>query len=174
MTAMNPPDASGRAFVFGDRIDTDVLAPGGLMKLAPDALARHCLKAIRPDFPETVRLGDFIVAGEGFGIGSSREQAAVSLHLLGVRAVLAKSFARIFYRNAFNLGLPALVFPQADEVSDGDRLSLDLAAGRLRNDTQDRAYRLSPVPGHLQDMAAAGGLLAQLRQRFAVRGLDEA
>jgi 3-isopropylmalate/(R)-2-methylmalate dehydratase small subunit len=166
--------SSGRAFVFGDRIDTDVLAPGALMKLAPEDLAKHCLKAVRPDFAQSVQPGDFVVAGEGFGIGSSREQAAVSLRLLGVRAVLAKSFARIFYRNAFNIGLPALVFEQSHDVSDGDDLSLDLAAGALCNQTSGHTYTLAAVPDHLLAMAQAGGLVAQLRQRFAARGTNDA
>jgi 3-isopropylmalate/(R)-2-methylmalate dehydratase small subunit len=166
--------SGGKAFVLGDRIDTDVLAPGALMKLSPEDLAQHCLKAVRPDFAGAVRPGDIVVAGEGFGIGSSREQAAVSLKLLGVAAVLAKSFARIFYRNAFNLGLPALVFSEADEVAEGDSLTLDLRNGALRNITQGRDYRLSPVPEHLIAMIEAGGLVPQLRERFATRGLHDA
>ena len=123
----------GRAFVFGDNIDTDVLAPGSLMKLAPEALATHCLEAIDPSFAGAVRQGDVLVAGANFGLGSSREQAAVSLKILGIQAVLATSFARIFWRNAINLGLPALVFPQAGEIVSGDRLSLDIASGRIEN-----------------------------------------
>lgn len=161
---------SGRAFLLGDRIDTDVLAPGALMKLPPEELARHCLKAVRPDFADAVRPGDFIVAGEGFGIGSSREQAAASLRLLGVRAVLAKSFARIFYRNAFNLGLPALVFREDEAITEGDVLDLDLASGRLRNETTSRSFALTPVPPHLLAMAEAGGLVALLKQRFQAQG----
>lgn len=110
---------SGRAFVFGDNIDTDVMAPGTLMKLPPEELAQHCLAAVDPDFARTVAKGDFVVGGRSFGIGSSREQAAVSLSLLGVRAVIARSFARIFWRNAINLGCRASPlsrrarFPQA-------------------------------------------------------------
>jgi 3-isopropylmalate/(R)-2-methylmalate dehydratase small subunit len=162
----------GRAFVFGDRIDTDVLAPGALMKLPPADLARQCLRAIDPDFAQTVRPGDFVVAGHGFGIGSSREQAAVSLKLLGVQAVLAKSFARIFYRNAFNLGLPCLIFRQADEIARGDCLGLDLAAGRLENQTSGKAYALAPVPAHLAKLVEAGGLFAMLEQQFGASRKD--
>ena len=166
MSSVSNENAAGRAFVFGDKIDTDVLAPGALMKLAPEDLARHCLSAVRPDFSRTVALGDFVVAGASFGVGSSREQAAQSLRILGVKAVLAKSFARIFYRNAFNLGLPALIFPQADEIADGDRLRLDLGDGSLDNETSGRRYALSPIPPQMAQIIAAGGLMAQLEQRL--------
>jgi 3-isopropylmalate/(R)-2-methylmalate dehydratase small subunit len=108
--------------------------------------------------------GDVIVAGEGFGIGSSREQAAVSLTLLGVKAVLARSFARIFYRNAINLGLPALIFPDADRVADGDRVALDLGAGKLVNVTQNWTADFAPMPPHLMRVIEAGGLMALLEQ----------
>lgn len=155
---------SGRAWVFGDRIDTDVLAPGSLMKLTPEELSRHCLAAIRPEFARDVRPGDYVFAGDGFGIGSSREQAAVSLILLGVRAVLAKSFARIFYRNAINLGLPALFFADADRVRDGDQVDVDLTTGRIENLSQSWRRNFSPMPPHLMKVIAAGGLMALLEQ----------
>ena len=158
---------TGRAWVFGDNIDTDVLAPGKFMKLPPADLARHCLEAVDPDFAAGVAAGDVIVAGTGFGIGSSREQAAVSLKLLGVQAVLARSFARIFYRNALNLGLVCLNFPQADEVRAGDRIALDPLAGSIVNETQARAYQVAPVPAHLLEMIQVGGLVAHLKLRFA-------
>lgn len=162
--AASPP--TGRAFVFGDRIDTDVLAPGSLMKLPADELAKHCLKAIDPSFAATVQPGDFVVAGEGFGIGSSREQAAVSLRLLGVRAVIAKSFARIFYRNAFNLGLPAIIVPDVDAIRAGDRLALSLQDGVVANETTGARHAFAPIPPRLIALIEAGGLMAQLRQRF--------
>jgi 3-isopropylmalate/(R)-2-methylmalate dehydratase small subunit len=157
---------AGRAFVFGDDIDTDVLAPGSLMKLPPQELAARCLEAIDPTFAKSVRPGDVLVAGANFGLGSSREQAAVSLKLLGVRAVLAKSFARIFWRNAMNLGLPALAFPQADEIRPGDTLRVDAGAGRVENLTQNRSYAVQPLPPHLLEMIAAGGLIPHLKRRL--------
>jgi 3-isopropylmalate dehydratase small subunit len=129
------PQPTGRAWVFGDKIDTDVLAPGHLMKLSAEDLATHCLEAIAPDFARTVRPGDVIVAGRSFGIGSSREQAAVSLKILGVRAILAVSYARIFWRNALNLGLPALTMEEAGEIRDGDLVAVDPASGRIENAT---------------------------------------
>jgi len=156
-----------RAFVFGDDIDTDVLAPGHLMKLAPEALAKHCLEAVDPSFATTVRPGDVVVAGRNFGLGSSREQAAVSLKLLGVSAVLALSFARIFYRNAINLGLPVFVLSEAREIDAGDELTIDAARGVVENLTTASRYAIAPMPTHLMQMLADGGLIAHLRQRFA-------
>ena len=163
---MSGASMTGRAFVFGDNIDTDVLAPGSLMKLSPEALATHCLEAVDPGFAGAVKAGDVLVAGANFGLGSSREQAAVSLKILGIRAVLATSFARIFWRNAINLGLPALAFPQAREVVDGDHLTLDTASGRIENLTQNRSYEIETLPAHLLEMIADGGLIAHLKRRF--------
>lgn len=160
----------GRAWVLGDRIDTDVLAPGSLMKLDAKALASHCLKAIRPDFAPGVRAGDVLVAGESFGVGSSREQAAVSLRILGIQAVLARSFARIFFRNAFNQGLPALVIGPDVKIVEGDQVSIDLASGSGLNHTSQLNFAFSPIPSHLLALVAAGGLMPYLKQRFASLG----
>jgi 3-isopropylmalate/(R)-2-methylmalate dehydratase small subunit len=156
----------GRAFLFGDNIDTDVLAPGHLMKLSPAELATHCLEAVDPSFATTVKPGDF-VAGRNFGLGSSREQAAVSLKLLGVKAVLAPSFARIFFRNAINLGLPALVFDGAGKIAAGDELDLDLASGRLANRTRGEIHQLKALPPGLMAVIEAGGLMPMLKERFS-------
>lgn len=155
----------GRAFIYGDNIDTDVLAPGYLMKLPPEELARHCLEAIDGDFAANVRAGDFVVAGHNFGLGSSREQAAVSLKILGVGAVIAKSFARIFYRNALNLGLPALFCDDVDTIAAGDVLNIDPSAGKIRNITKNQTLACRPIPQHLMSIVEAGGLMASLRQR---------
>jgi len=153
----------GRAFVFGDNIDTDLLAPGHLMKLSADDLAQHCLEAIAPDFASSIQPGDFVVAGKNFGLGSSREQAAVSLRLLGVGAVIAPSFARIFYRNALNLGLPALFCEHADQISQGDLLMVDPVLGTITNKTRSEILSCKPIPDHLMAMVRAGGLIAHLR-----------
>lgn len=158
---------TGRAWVFGDDIDTDVLAPGIYMKLPPEQVAQHCLEAVDPAFAANVRPGDIVVGGENFGMGSSREQAPQALKILGVGAILARSFARIFYRNAINLGLPALFFREADRVSTGDRLELDLAAGRVRNLTTGTAYAVEPMPAHLLDMIKVGGLMPHLKAQLA-------
>jgi 3-isopropylmalate/(R)-2-methylmalate dehydratase small subunit len=154
---------TGTAFVFGDNIDTDVLAPGHLMKLSPGDLARHCLEAIDPSFAGRVQKGDFVVAGHNFGLGSSREQAAISLSLLGVGAVIAPSFARIFYRNALNLGLPALFCDDALSIADGDRLEVDPIGGHIANLTTGTKITCRPIPAHLMDMVSAGGLIASLQ-----------
>jgi 3-isopropylmalate/(R)-2-methylmalate dehydratase small subunit len=160
---------TGRAWVYGPNIDTDVLAPGYLMKLAPEELAKYCLGAIDPDFARDVQPGDFVVAGPNFGIGSSREQAAVSLKLLGVAGVLAPSFARIFYRNALNLGLPALYFADADKIAKGETLRVDPVAGRVENVSSGQTYACTPIPAHLMAMVQAGGLIPHLKARAGAR-----
>ncbi|MDH4189823.1 MAG: 3-isopropylmalate dehydratase, partial [Betaproteobacteria bacterium] len=121
---------TGRAWVFGDNIDTDVLAPGRYMKAGIEEIARHCLEAVDPAFARELRPGDVVVGGRNFGTGSSREQAPQALKQLGVAALIAESFAGLFYRNALNLGLPALVCAHAKRLRPGDRLRVDAQAGR--------------------------------------------
>lgn len=157
----------GRAWVFGDNIDTDVLAPGLYMKGGVEEMAAHCLEAVDPAFAREVREGDVIVGGRMFGMGSSREQAAACLLHLGVRAVLAVSFARIFYRNAMNLGLPVLICPEAGDIATGDTVRVDPAAGIAENVTKDRRYACEPIPDHLLAMIADGGLLPHLEKKLA-------
>lgn len=158
---------SGRVFLFGDDIDTDQLAPGQFMKGGLEELARHCLEGVRPEFPGRVRPGDIVVAGRNFGMGSSREQAAEALKHLGVAAVVAHSFAGIFYRNAINLGLPVLVAPDLDGVQDGEAAEIDLEASVLRLGASRREVPLEPLPENLRRMLADGGLVAHLKKRFA-------
>jgi 3-isopropylmalate/(R)-2-methylmalate dehydratase small subunit len=153
----------GRVWKFGDNIDTDVLAPGIYMKAPLAELAKHCLEAVDPSFAAKVQPGDIVVAGNGFGIGSSREQAAEALKQLGVGAVLAKSFARIFYRNALNLGVAALFCDFTDELSAGDSLKIDPEAGTVENLTTGKTYKTEPIPGHLMAMIRAGGLMPHLK-----------
>lgn len=156
----------GKAFTFGDGITTDALSPGRLMKLPADELATYCLNTVDPGFASSVKSGDFVIAGNNFGQGSSREQAAISLKVLGVTAVLAKSFARIFYRNAINIGLPVVIFPEVDEIKAGDELVIDLKQGLLSNLSQDKQYKIDPLPPALMEIVESGGLIAQLEQRF--------
>lgn len=158
--------SAGRAFVVGDNVDTDVLAPGIYMKGPIEALLPHCLEAVRPDFAGAVRPGDVLVAGSGFGIGSSREQAAQALLLLGVAAVLARSFGGIFHRNALNLGLPVLVCADAARIREGDRIEVDVASGRVRNETTGDLLETEHLPPFLLEMLAAGGLVPALERRF--------
>jgi 3-isopropylmalate/(R)-2-methylmalate dehydratase small subunit len=157
---------NGRAWTFGDNIDTDLLAPGHAMKKPLEQLATHCLEAIEPGFASSIQRGDVVVAGRGFGIGSSREQAAQALLFLGVGAVLAKSLARIFYRNCLNIGLPVLVFPEADRIQRGDHLTVEPATGLVVNHTRGEEYRCEPIPAFLMDMLRDGGLIPHLHKRL--------
>ena len=161
--------ATGRAWVFGDNVDTDVLAPGLYMKGPVSGLAKHCLEALDPRFAREARPGDIVVGGSNFGMGSSREQAAMALKALGIAAVVAKSFARIFYRNAMNLALPVLVCPEAGAIAAGDRLALHAAEGRLDDLTQGRVFACEPIPPHLLAMIADGGLLPHLAKKLGAR-----
>ncbi len=157
---------SGRAWVFGDNIDTDVMAPGAYMKLGIDALAKHCLEAVDPAFAGAVRPGDVVVAGRNLGAGSSREQAPQALKHLGVAALVAESFAGLFYRNAINLGLPAVVCADARRIRAGDRLRVDPEAGRIDNLTTGETLACEPIPGHLMQMVRDGGLVPHLEKRL--------
>lgn len=157
----------GQAWVFGDDINTDTMAPGLYFKEPMDVMARHCLEAVNPDFAPGVKSGDVVVAGRNFGVGSAREQAAMAFQHLGVGAILAASFSRIFYRNAINFGLPLLVFPAAAEIGAGEQLEVDAVAGRIVNCSTGRQYQVEGLPPHLMDMIAAGGLMPWLKQRYA-------
>lgn len=153
-----------RVFLFGDNVDTDQLAPGKYMRGGIEALAAHCLEAVRPDFAASVQPGDIVVAGRNFGAGSSREQAAEALKHLGIAAVIAQSFAGIFYRNAINLGLPAIVAPNIRGLEDNSRCVLDLDAGTLR--VEDRDIVLEPIPNNLKALLEDGGLVPHLKKRL--------
>ena len=154
---------TGRAWVFGDNIDTDVLAPGIYMKGSIAELAQHCLESVDPDFARNVQRGDILVAGENFGMGSSREQAGQALLELGVSALVAKSFARIFYRNAINIGLPVAV-GDPGEARDGDELQVNLVTGEVLNLTRDHKLQVEPVPKTIRPILAEGGLIAYIRR----------
>ena len=153
---------SSRVWKFGADVDTDVLAPGAYMKNGIEVIAQHCLEALRPDFAASVRSGDVLVAGQNFGIGSSREQAAGALVHLGVRAVIAPSFSGLFFRNAFNLGLLLLTCPEAEHIHDGEQIQL-LPTGVRRADGTLLACQ--PIPDFLLNMVQAGGLMNVLKQR---------
>ncbi|MDB5806635.1 MAG: leuD [Betaproteobacteria bacterium] len=156
---------SGRIWKLGDNIDTDVLAPGRYMKFGIEEIASHCLEALLPDFASTVQPGDVIVAGRNFGAGSSREQAPQALKHLGVAAVLAPSFAGLFYRNALNLGLPVLVCEAAPTIADNLPCSVDFETGTVKAGGQ--TYRCEPIPGFLLAMLRDGGLLPHLEKKLA-------
>ncbi len=158
---------SGRVWKFGDDVDTDALAPGAYMRSPPAELAAHCLETLDARFAGEVRAGDFVVAGRNFGMGSSREQAAQSLLLLGVSAVIARSFGGIFYRNAFNLGLAALISADVERIESGHRLDVDAPNGVIENRTTGERLSCEPVPEHLAALVRAGGLIPYLQ---ATRG----
>jgi 3-isopropylmalate/(R)-2-methylmalate dehydratase small subunit len=158
---------TGRAWVYGDSIDTDVLAPGIYFKLTMEEASKHTLEAVDSDFAPNVRKGDIFVAGKNLGLGSAREQAPFALKTLGIDFLLAKSFARIFYRNAFNVGLPALFFPQADEIFMGDQVDVDIRTGKVTNLTTGKFYEVSPIPPHLLAMIEGGGLMPHLKKKLA-------
>jgi 3-isopropylmalate/(R)-2-methylmalate dehydratase small subunit len=171
---MSTATITGRAWTFGDNIDTDVLAPGLYMKGPLSELARHCLEAVDPRFAKEVKPGDIVVAGRNFGMGSSREQAVMALRELGVGAVLAPSFAGIFYRNALNLGLLALVCPQATAISANSRLAVDAEAAQVRDVGSGTVYACESIPPHLLQMIGDGGLLPHLEKRLSVQREKEA
>ncbi len=158
---------AGRAWVFGDDVDTDVLAPGKYMKSSIEELSRHCLEAVEPEFAASVRVGDVVVGRRNFGAGSSREQAPQALKHLGVAAVVAESFAGLFYRNAMNLGLAVVVCSDAGKIRAGDRLRVDPGAGRIENLTHHEVLSCEPIPAHLMQMLEDGGLMASLEKRLA-------
>jgi len=154
-------ELTGKAWKYGDDVDTDVIIPARYLNTSdPAELARHCMEDLDREFSRKVSPGDILVAGKNFGCGSSREHAPVAIKASGVAAVVARSFARIFYRNAFNMGLPIFEAPQAiDEIDAGDLLTIDMRAGTLRNRTKGTEYPVAPVPPFMQELVAAGGLL---------------
>ena len=153
-----------RAWVFGDNVDTDAIAPGRYMKFGIEKIAQHCLEAVNPDFSRQVTKGDIIVAGRNFGCGSSREQAPAALKHLGIAALVAESFAGLFYRNALNLGLPAVVCAQARRIRDNDAIRVDAEAGRIENLTTGETLACEAIPPHLMQMVRDGGLYAHLEK----------
>ncbi len=163
-----------RVWRLGTDVDTDVLAPGAYMKLGIDGIAPHCLEALRPEFASQVRHGDVIAAGPGFGIGSSREQAAGALRHLGVAAVIAPSYSGLFFRNAYNLGLLLLTCPQAETLAEGEAVRLDLRepAGPAVIAASGHRLACAPVPDFLLAMVNAGGLFNLLRQRIPSKTLE--
>ncbi len=172
--SIEPADATsatpgGRVWRCGDNLDTDALAPGQYMKYGIEEIARHCLESLQPEFASQVRAGDVVVAGRNCGTGSSREQAPQALKHLGVAALVAKSFAGLFYRNAINLGLPAVVCAEADRIQAGDRISVDARAGLIHNHTRGEQLRCEAIPAHLLQLLDDGGLLSHLERRLAGR-----
>jgi 3-isopropylmalate/(R)-2-methylmalate dehydratase small subunit len=160
----------GRAHIFGDHIDTDQIIPSAYLTTTdPKALGAHCMgNTPQPDFAQQVQPGDFIVAGINFGCGSSREHAPISIRGCGVSAIIAKSFARIFFRNAINLGLPVLECPEAvDAINAGDELDIDLVTGTIRNLTTEEVFVAKPYEPFMMEIIEAGGLIEFTKRKLA-------
>ena len=155
----------GRVWKFGDNISTDHIVPGRLMHLRSNLpeLAKHVLEDADPDFAKKVAAGDFVVGGRNFGLGSSREHAPTVIKLAGVRAVLAKSFARIFFRNAINVGLPPIIC-DTDKIDQGDTIEVDLKAGWVRDIDKKLELTFQPLPKVMENILNDGGLLAHIQK----------
>jgi len=162
----------GKAWKFGDHIDTDVIIPARYLNTSdPGELARHCMEDADPEFAGKVHPGDIIVAGENFGCGSSREHAPIAIKAAGVACVVAKSFARIFYRNAFNTGLPIVECPEGVEaIQEGDEVEVDLERGVVRDITKGEEYPFAPIPSFIQELLSKGGLLEYVKERMKAGG----
>ncbi|MBT0158771.1 3-isopropylmalate dehydratase small subunit [Candidatus Bathyarchaeota archaeon A05DMB-2] len=159
---------TGTAIKFGDNIDTDVILPGKyLVLISLDDLAKHAMEGLDPAFPEKAAKGVIVVGGKNFGCGSSREQAPLALKYAGVKCVLAESFARIFFRNAINIGLPAIEFKGiSTAVDNGDEVAVDFEAGKVRNVTKGKSLEAPKLPPFILEILADGGLIENLRKRL--------
>ena len=155
---------TGRVWRFGDDVNTDLIAPGIYMKSPLEELAAHCLETVDASFAASVKADDIIVAGKNFGMGSSREQAVQVLKHLGVAAVIATSFGGIFYRNAFNWGLPAIVSVETDGIAMNNRIEVDLAGGTITNLDSGQSVQSDAIPEHLMGLIDAGGLVPYLEK----------
>jgi len=157
--------ASGFVHKFGDNVDTDVIIPARYLN-SPDAkeLAQHCMEDIDANFVKKVKEGDIIVAAENFGCGSSREHAPISIKASGISCVIASTFARIFYRNAINVGLPILECKEASEkIENGDKVEIDFDSGKITNVTKNETYQAEPFPEFIQNIINKGGLLNSIK-----------
>ncbi len=158
----------GKAHKYGDHIDTDVIIPARYLNTTdPDELAGHCMEDIDSDFLSKVARGDVMVAGKNFGCGSSREHAPIAIKAAGIAVVIAESFARIFYRNAFNIGLPLIESAEAAAgISDGDEVEVSLEEGVVRNLTTGEEYAFAPITGIAAELLEVGGLRERVRQQL--------
>jgi len=157
---MQKANINGKVWTFGKDIDTDlIIAARYLNTSVPEELAKHVMEDADPEFVTKMSVGDVIVAGENFGCGSSREHAPIALKAAGVAAIIAPTFARIFYRNAFNMGLPIFELSESAEISEGDAITVDMNAGTITNNTTNKTYNFTPIPEFMQELIDAGGLM---------------
>ncbi len=164
-------NAHGIAHKYGDHVDTDVIIPARYLNTPdPKELAAHCMEDIDEEFARKVQPGDILAAGVNFGCGSSREHAPIAIKAAGISCVIAASFARIFYRNAINIGLPILECPAASTaIADGDEVIVDFNAGTITDVTRDEMYHAEPFPPFIREMIEQGGLMASLKAKEAGR-----
>ncbi len=157
----------GRIWKFGSDVDTDAIIPARYLNQSdPKELAKHAMEDERPEFIKEVKKGDILLAEKNFGCGSSREHAPIALKESGISCIIAKSFARIFFRNSFNLGLPLLESPEASEaIEDGDRVRVDLDTGEIFDLTQRKKFFATPIPPFMQELLKDGGLIPHLRKK---------
>ena len=157
--------AQGKVHKYGDNVDTDVIIPARHLNTADHKeLASHCMEDIDADFVDKVKAGDMMVGGENFGCGSSREHAPIAIKASGIDCVIAKTFARIFYRNSINIGLPILECPEASEkIENGDEVTVDFDTGVITNETKGETYQALPFPDFIKDIMAKGGLMNSLK-----------
>ena len=155
----------GSVHKYGANVNTDEIIPARYLTTSdPKELAKYCMKDIDDNFAQTVKIGDVIVADKNFGCGSSREHAPISIKGAGVSCVIAKSFARIFFRNSINIGLPIIESEEAvDNIDNGDKLEIDLAKGEIKNITKNEKYKAQPLPEFMQKLIKAGGLLSYIK-----------
>lgn len=161
-------NAKGKVFKYGDHVDTDVIIPARYLNVSTaKELAEHCMEDIDKDFVKNVVEGDIIVAGDNFGCGSSREHAPLSIKACGVSCVIASTFARIFYRNSINIGMPIIECPEATkDIDAGNEVTIDFTTGIITNVTKGRTYQGEPFPEFMQKIMASGGLVAQTKEKF--------
>lgn len=160
----------GRAFKFGDDVDTDAIIPARYLNTSdPNELKKHCMEDADPDFSNKVQPGDIIVAGKNFGCGSSREHAPIAIKAGGVSCVIASSFARIFFRNSFNMGLPIFESDEAAAaIAEGDTVEVDADSGAIRDLTTGRTFQARPIPPFMQQLIEDGGLMEHIRKRGSI------
>jgi len=160
----------GKVWKFGDNVDTDlIIAARYLNTSEPKELAKHIMEDADPNFVGKMEPGDIIVAGENFGCGSSREHAPIALKAAGIAAVIAPTFARIFYRNAFNMGLPIFELAEAKEIKEGDIVRINMQKGEVINETSGKSYKFKPIPKFMQELVDAGGLIEYAKKELAAK-----
>ncbi|WMI82198.1 3-isopropylmalate dehydratase small subunit [Anaerotignum sp. MB30-C6] len=161
-------NAKGKVLKYGDNVDTDVIIPARYLNVSNgDELAKYCMIDIDPDFTSKAKKGDIIVALKNFGCGSSREHAPLAIKCAGISCVIATTFARIFYRNAINIGLPILECDEAaNDIENGNEVSIDFDSGIITNHTKNRTYQAQPFPPFIKDIMAAGGLVEQTKEKI--------